>query len=106
VAQILADRWVAHGLDGRRVSAGNDDHGRVGDVAEGLVGGDGERSVGGHGLEPLGHHHRQASVLLAGDVEAELHVMPLCRCFAALSRNAVANRLLRQMWPPAQPSSA
>jgi threonine/homoserine/homoserine lactone efflux protein len=45
----------------------------------------------------MGDLDRQASVLLAGDVEAEHHVMPLCMCFAALSRDAVANRLLRQM---------
>jgi hypothetical protein len=45
----------------------------------------------------MGDLDRQASVLLAGDVEAEHHVMPLCMCFAALSRNALANRLLRQM---------
>jgi hypothetical protein len=34
---------------------------------------------------------RQALVLLAGGVEAEHHVMPLCICFAALLRNALEN---------------
>jgi hypothetical protein len=32
--------------------------------------------------------------LLAGDGEAEHHVMPLCRCFAALLRNALENLVL------------
>jgi hypothetical protein len=41
---------------------------------------------------------RQALVLLADDVEAEHHVIPLCMCFAALVRNALENLvLLRQM---------
>ena len=62
VAQVVADRRVAHGLDGRRVPAWDEDHGRVGDVAEGLIGGDGERSVGGHGLDPFGHDHRPVLV--------------------------------------------
>jgi hypothetical protein len=38
--------------------------------------------------------------LLAGDVEAEHHVMWLCMCFAALLCNALENLvLLRQMQP-------
>jgi hypothetical protein len=32
--------------------------------------------------------------LLAGDGEAEDHVLPLCMCFAALLRNALENLVL------------
>jgi hypothetical protein len=64
-AQVVADRRVAHGLDGRGATTGHEHHGRVGHVAEGLVGDDGEGCVGGHGLDPLGHYHRPVLVVEA-----------------------------------------
>ena len=38
LAQVVADHLVAHGLDGRRVPAGDDHDRRVGHVTEGLIG--------------------------------------------------------------------